>query len=193
MIVNIKTSNDAPTLIEFKNATEDHQQRVLLLGQALYKQFSSEFTNLTSELVTQFLSLHDHSKTSILPDGTNQIESLYQFYCINKSDLDENEKFKILSTINYINYLDSQKALEFFNSAHLISETGELTETANDLLLIERISDMVDRGENISSTKEFNRKLIPASKMLGSENHGNEKWASYAHFLEKNYSLITEK
>ncbi len=193
MIVNIKTSNDAPTLIEFKNATEDHQQRVLLLGQALYKQFSSEFTNLTSELVTQFLSLHDHSKTSILPDGTNQIESLYQFYGINKSDLDENEKFKILSTINYINYLDSQKALEFFNSAHLISETGELTETANDLLLIERISDMVDRGENISSTKEFNRKLIPASKMLGSENHGNEKWASYAHFLEKNYSLITEK
>jgi hypothetical protein len=193
MIVNIKTRNDALTLIEFKNATEDHQQRVLLLGQALYNEFSAEFTNLTYELVTQFLRLHDHSKTSILPDGTNQIESLYEFYGINKSDLAENEKFKILSTINYINYLDSQKALEFFNSVHLISETGELTETANDLLLIERISDMVDRGENISSTKEFNRKLIPASEILGSENHGNEKWASYAHFLEKNYSTITEK
>ncbi len=193
MISNLKTDTDNPTLIEFKNATEHHQQRVLRLGQALYTEFSVEFKDLTSELVTQFLSLHDHSKTSILPDGTNQIESLYQFYGVNKSDLAENEKFKILSTINYINYLDSQKALEFFNSTGLISDIGELTASANDLLLIERISDMVDRGENISSTKEFNRKLIPASEMLGSENHGNEKWASYAHFLEKNYSLITEK
>lgn len=176
------------TLTEFKIATEEHQQRVLQLGQALFQKFATDFSNLNLDLVTQFLNLHDHSKTSVLPDGTTQIEALYQFYGVNKSDLPENEKFKILSTINYINYLDSQKALEFFNSAHLISNTGELTEEAHHLLLIERISDMVDRGEHVSSTKEFNRKLLPASKILE-----NEKWAHYAHFLEKNYFEIILK
>ena len=189
MLNNLKTISDNPTLVEFKIATQEHQHRVLLLGQALYSEFDTEFKNLNSQLVTRFMSLHDYSKTSILPDGTNQIEALYQFYGINKSDLAENEKFKILSTINYINYLDSQKALEFFNTEHLISDVGDLSEAANDLLLIERISDMVDRGENATSTKEFNRKLLPASQILETE-----KWANYAHFLEKNYlNIIQEK
>ncbi len=187
MINNLKTTTENPTLIEFKAATEEHQLRVLALGQALFKQFSDDFKDLSEDLVTAFLNLHDHSKTSILPDGTNQIESLYEFYGVNKSDLADNEKFKILSTINYINYLDSQKALEFFNNNHLISVTGDLNDSANNLLLIERISDMVDRGESLSSTKEFNRKLVPASEMLH-----NEKGAHYAHFLEKNYSKIIQ-
>lgn len=186
MINTAKVDSPALTLIEFKNATEEHQKRVLQLGTALYNEFLSDFSGLNVDLVSRFLSLHDHSKTSILPDGTNQLESLYQFYGVNKSDLAENEKFKILSTINYINYLDSQKALEFFNTHQLISETGELTDSANNLLLIERISDMVDRGEHTFSTKEFNRKLVPASEILT-----NEKWAHYAHFLEKNYVSIT--
>lgn len=185
MLNNLKTNAAAPSLIEFKIATEEHQQRVLTLGQALYAEFTSEFSNLNPDLVTQFLTLHDHSKTSILPDGTNQIEVLYQFYGVNKSDLAETERFQILSTINYINYLDSQKALEFFNQVGLISDTGELSEAAHSLLLIERISDMVDRGEHILSTKEFNRKLTPASQILE-----NQKWIDYAEFLEKNYSKI---
>jgi hypothetical protein len=189
MINNLKTIQDQPTLAEFKLATEEHQKRVLTLGQALFENFRSDFSNeksvLTQKIVTQFLSLHDHSKTSILPDGTNQIEALYQFYGVNKSDLAENERFQILSTINYINYLDSQKALEFFNQSGLISDTGELNQDAHNLLLIERISDMVDRGEHILSTKEFNRKLTPASQILE-----NQKWIHYAEYLEKNYSQI---
>ncbi len=190
MLNNLKLNTDSQilTLNEFKCATEEHQKRVLTLGLALYNEFAKDFSQLSEKIVIEFLSLHDHSKTSILPDGTNQIESLYQFYGVNKSDLEENEKFKILSTINYINYLDSQKALEFFNTVNLISDTGELTIDANNLLLIERISDMVDRGESVSSTKEFNRKLLPASQILE-----NENWAAYAQYLEKNYTLITEK
>lgn len=199
MINNLKTIQDLPTLAEFKMATEDHQKRVLTLGQALFENFQSDFlgensdltakthSKLNLHLVTQFLSLHDHSKTSILPDGTNQIEALYQFYGVNKSDLAENERFQILSTINYINYLDSQKALEFFNQSGLISDTGELNQDAHNLLLIERISDMVDRGEHILSTKEFNRKLTPASQILE-----NQKWIHYAEYLEKNYSQIIQ-
>ncbi len=187
MIPDFKKNKDIPTLLEFKLATENHQRRVYILGEALYKNFATEFVGLNTEMVADFLRLHDYSKTTILPDGTNQIESLYQFYGVNKSDLAENDKFKILSTINYINYLDSQKALEFFSKSHLISEIGELTEMAHSLLLIERISDMVDRGEHASSTQEFNRKLIPASQMLE-----NEKWANYAQFLEKKYSEIID-
>jgi hypothetical protein len=190
MLNNLKlnTDSDTLTLNEFKCATEEHQKRVLTLGLALYNEFTKDFSHLTEKIVNDFLLLHDHSKTSILPDGTNQIESLYQFYGVNKSDLEENEKFKILSTINYINYLDSQKSLEFFNAQNLISDTGELTNSAHDLLLIERISDMVDRGENVSSTKEFNRKLLPASQILE-----NENWAAYAQYLEKNYTALTYK
>jgi len=177
------------SLSEFKSATEQHQLRVLYLGQNLFTHFSSDFSDLNIDIVTRFLNLHDDSKTSILPDGTTQIESLYQFYGINKSDLPENEKFKLLSTVNYINYLDSQKALVFFNTEGLISPTGEFTEAAHSLLLIERISDMVDRGQHESATKEFNRKLIPASAMLETK-----KWADYAHFLEKNYfEIISSK
>ncbi len=185
MIPDFKKTQTIPSLVEFKAATEDHQRRVYILGTVLYKEFYTDFANLNSDLVSNFLKLHDYSKTTILPDGTNQIESLYQFYGVNKSDLAENEKFKILSTINYINYLDSQKALEFFSHSQLISANGELTDSAHNLLLIERISDMVDRGEHESSVKEFNRKLVPASEMLE-----NEKWAHYARFLEKKYPEI---
>ena len=187
MINNLKSAQKLTSLTDFKVATIEHQKRVLTLGVALFGNFNTDFTNLNLNLVTQFLALHDHSKTSILPDGTNQIEVLYQFYGVNKSDLAESERFQILSTINYINYLDSQKALEFFNQSGLISDTGELSDAAQNLLLIERISDMVDRGEHVLSTKEFNRKLTPASQILE-----NQKWIIYAEYLEKNYSQIIE-
>jgi hypothetical protein len=187
MIPDFKAHKNIPSLLDFKAATEEHQNRVLILGKALYQNFSNHFVELNIDIVSNFLKLHDYSKTSILPDGTNQIESLYQFYGVNKSDLPEAEKFKILSTINYINYLDSQKALVFFSETKLISKDGELTDAAHNLMLIERIADMVDRGEHASSTQEFNRKMAPASEILE-----NEKWANYARYLEKNYAELIE-
>ena len=62
------------------------------------------------------------------------------------STLEENEKFQILKTINNINYLDTINAIQFFQNNELILASGQFSSSAENLLLIEKISDLVDRG-----------------------------------------------
>jgi len=173
------------TVEEFKQFTLTHQRRVLCLGRHLFQEYKKQFHSVNFDLVHEFLALHDQAKTAVNTDGTEQIELLYQFFGINKSELPENEKFKILSMINHINYVDAQKALQFFTLHNLIKDNGELAAAAQSLLLIEKISDLVDRGLCQIATIEFNRKLQPASEIV--EAHQ----AHYAKFLEENYLYIT--
>ena len=173
------------SLEEFKAFTVSHQKRVYQLGLVLFEQFSSHFSTIQYSQLNGFLKLHDYAKTEVLCDGSEQISLLYQFYGMNKTDLKDQDRFKFLSAINHINYLDSQYALQFFQSENLINSSGEFSATAHQLLLIERISDLVDRGENQMSAYEFNKKLQKASDIIE-----NKKWAEYAHFLESNYLQI---
>lgn len=186
-MIQIPRHNQKLSLNEFFQLTQDHQQRVHALGLELFKQFNNHFEGLTDSLVYDFLKLHDLAKTERLQDGTHYIENLYQFYGKNKSDLEENDKFNILKTINNINYWDTMNAVQFFHNNQLILENGQFSLAADHLLLIEKISDLVDRGEHILSEKEFNKKLQKASLYLS-----NKKWAEYAYFLEQNYLKIIE-
>lgn len=180
----ISADNHKMTVEEFKKFTQMHQRRVHNLGQYLFHEFKSQFNHVNFDLVSEFLALHDQAKTSTNTDGIQQIELLYQFFGVNKSELPENEKFQILSTINHINYLDAQKALQFFNEKNLIKSNGELSASAESLLLIEKISDMVDRGLCKTAATEFNRKLTPASQIL------TDAPSLYAKFLEDHYQQI---
>lgn len=184
-MINNSAHNKKISLAEFKHATLSHQKRVFQLGLVLFDQFTADFSNVQSHQVSGFLKIHDYAKTEILSDGTEQIGLLYQFYGMNKTDLQDQERFKFLSAINHINYLDSQYALQFFQSQQLINSSGEFSSAAHELLLIEKIADLVDRGENQMSSDEFNKKLKKASAIIE-----NEKWAHYAHFLENHYQQI---
>jgi hypothetical protein len=177
------------TLQDFRAATEQHQKRVLHLGHELFNYFRKDFMPLDSHTVEGFLRLHDQAKTDAAntSEGVSQLEVLYGFFGVDKTEVNENEKFKILSTINHINYLDAQTAQNYFRDHGLMNDSGEIAWAAQNLLMIERIADLVDRGEHHLAPQEFNRKLKKASEFIE-----HATWADYARHLETNYLRLVQ-
>lgn len=151
---------------DFQLHIQLHRRRVVLLGSYLAKQ---EFPEISAELAENFLLLHDTSKTL-----KQTITSLYAFY--GKNNLDADQLADLKKTITFLNSIDTAYADSFFDTYQLSSLERE------QLLLIEKIADLVDRSMDPVAEEEFGRKMKLASEFIQDANQN-----TLAKLLESKY------
>lgn len=171
------------TLEDFETHTILHIQRVQKLGLELYRSFSDDFTGVTEKLLSEFLSLHDCAKIKGVKQQNRALHELYPFYGANAESKDEFRKI-----VSKMNEEETAIQIDFFRASGLLEKkTGQTTFEAQQLLLIEKVADLVDRGMNEVSEEEFGRSMRLASELF--EEIQNQV---YARHLEVNYQEITE-
>lgn len=145
-----------------------HRTRVKRLAVLLYERFQNQFANVNPELVTEFIDLHDLSKVNDQYSLHNPISKRLAETFGKDQNLPEIQE-TIGAAVLELNDIDQGLAREFFQSKGLLAEDGTYSETAIELLRIERIADLVDRGFDRIAHIEFGRQLSRASEFLVNE------------------------
>lgn len=177
------------TYQEFRVHVQKHRERVRLLGIDLALRY---YPHLDTDLVSRYLSVHDISKLMTSEERLRELgyvgdrnpsERLFEFY--GQQDLPPEKIYEREKVINLINNIDHEYVERFFSGYE--KDKGRLGEDLKkELLEIERIADLVDRGMNPVSAEEFSRKMIKASDWVSTE-----KEREMAKYLELNYRNIT--
>lgn len=167
------------TLEDFHRHTELHIKRVQTLAAQLHRAYPEHFPDLDAQLVHEFMQLHDAAKISEFNNRPPMLESLFQHI--------QNDGANMLPIITELNARDFEKRYRWFIEKKLLTPNGLPTAEAQQLLTLENISDLVDRGMNEVSPEEFGREMRPASELLN-----DPKEARLAEFLERNYRAFTQ-
>lgn len=159
----------------FVNYTKFHISRVVLIGIEMKRVFHHHFENLEDEVVRNFLLLHDYSKIKMIDGNYENARLLFEnIFGKDVKSLSEIDREKASTIIDRINRDDRKIAIDFFEKHHLSNAQ------IKQLLQLENLADLIDRGMSPFSQFEFGRKLKPASMILKCE---IEK--SIAHYFEK--------
>ncbi|MBX3020650.1 MAG: hypothetical protein KF799_03145 [Bdellovibrionales bacterium] len=165
---------------DFQAAIVRHISRVEALGIALFEQFPAEFRGLNSVIISRYLKLHDSSKTE-----PKLLRQLYTYYGMSLDEQCPSEKAAMLAVIREHNAREREISQAFFAAEGLLDPQGHPLPAAKRLVLVERIADLVDRGQDPKVAEEFNRPMQPASQFLDKEKHRH-----MARYLEENYTHL---
>lgn len=172
---------EVSSLVDFEHHVAHHRQRVLQLGKFLA---DSYFPQVSGELLSSFLSLHDFSKTMIPSEVLERVgwlsssqpfENLYNYFGKATGPLETEVEFK--SLLQSLNEIDNLIAHDFF-SQKINLESSEISLICK----IERVADLVDRYMDPLATIEFGRPMQPASLYLD-----DLELVGFAKFLELHY------
>lgn len=147
----------------FRVAISHHRLCVQDLAQRLLKERGDAFSHLChlDGMVEEFLELHDSSKLS-----PQFFWSLLKYFGADIQKLSSQEKRKAQLLISEINERDGEVARMFFIEKNLIDENGNPNATAQSLLKLERICDVVERGLSPFSARELGKKIVKGSEFL---------------------------
>lgn len=156
---------------EFRVHTQLHIRRVEKIGLYIYKNHPEQFKNVDRDLAQKFLQKHDQGKVNYnlwKAQGEDPIiKQIYKYYNVPKQQITPQQFTEMKHSIQKLNDMDAKIAKAFFKEHKLIKPNGELSDSAQELLRLEHLADLVDRGKNIVSPEEFAKKaMIPASKMF---------------------------
>lgn len=157
------------SIVEFELHTKNHIKRAKILALEILSKRFQDFHLLDTIIVSEFMSLHDHSKV-------NKTEKFLKKYSLEKrktsisedlfsifgkwSQLDEAKKKWAASLRDELNNVDQQVAMDFFSENGYVLADGSLSATAQQLLRLEKIADILDtimdpvRAKEFGSTKE---------------------------------------
>lgn len=175
---------------DFKTHTKLHIKRVENIGIYMYKKHPEHFTHIDDDLARRFLQKHDQGKVNYKLWYQERkkpiIKKIYKFYNVPKEAISKAEFKKLKESVDSLNDMDTRVAHKFFKDNNLIKPNGELSESANELLELEHLADLVDRGKNIVSPEEFAKKaMIPASNWFKKPHE-----VTIAMDAEKHYTAI---
>lgn len=164
------------SLEEFRLHISLHRFRVHALGMFLYSKAPERFKDVEQGLLKEFLVLHDATKLE-----ESILRRLYQFY---------GKSFPTLSQIQKIEFLQLQSEFDRKNKYLIYSffDEHKIHPTAiSKYLLIEKVSDAVDRGLCKAAKEEFGRSLLMASEFF---EFTDPELAKLAMMMEENYNDI---
>jgi len=177
-----------------------------MLGMHLYEHYKEEFPSVKKKNLRSFLHFHDQAKIRYDPSflayyghsSRNKIiiERVFEFYGINIDQLIldnpiEGPKYKnkLFATIKDLNALDENVGKVILKKLNLFSNHGQLSTEAIEIMRIEKIVDLVDRGMSKISPEEFAKSnMIPASKYLK-----DPKDQKMARYLESQYDRLVSE
>ncbi len=165
---------------DFTIHTQLHIKRVERIGLYLFKKFPNEFKQLDQKIVHNFLKKHDQGKVnvSLWKDKGKKpiIDKIYKYYNVPKESISPKELALLGKAVDDLNAMDTMVAYQFFRDNKLYTATGEISPKAHQLLRLEKLADIIDRGKNMVSPEEFAKKaMIPASKWF--KNHKEQLMA----------------
>lgn len=150
----------------FLTHTESHIERVKRLGIELYRRYPVAFSHVDEKTLTQYLSLHDRSKTLGAFSKNSIASRLYRYYGKDLKVMSAADQQEFQKLIDALNESDAQVSKEFFGRHRLLNAEGEFTSGALEMMKIEKIADMVDRAQSPVSIEEFGKQMTPASEWL---------------------------
>ncbi len=171
---------------EFFEHSRLHKERVKVLGMELFRTHPELFKGLTPTQLRIALEAHDRAKVSAVALGLRGrplYEELYQSYGKKAPD-------DLVSKLNQVDEKYMQQAL-----AHAgLNDSPQMTAAERarrkvlreQIKVIERIADLVDRGKSPVTAEEFGRPIQAASSYLK-----NSQEVRLARELERNYSRLT--
>jgi hypothetical protein len=168
----LRNPNGSLTVDQYRLHMQVHRKRVKHLGMILYNTFFSDCPDLSPDLVSEFLELHDVSKVDdSLSPGNPIALRLAQTFGKDQSLPEVQEAISL--AVADLNMIDQEVALNFFREKGLLvesvdtsSDSYHLSIGAKKLLQIENIADLVDRGFDKIAHIEFGRVLARASEFL---------------------------
>lgn len=182
------------TIEDFKYHTAHHIQNVMTLGLYLFNSFShSFFSDLTAEEVIDYLALHDLSKRMTARElaefgysnEKSLAERLFEFYGKDKNSLPEKQRQKLEEIIQELNRIDRLITQKYLFSKGYI-KNGKVSAKGLKLLMIEKISDLVERTKNPVSIEEFGKIMKSPTEYTG-----DTRYRRLVRVLMDNYGLIT--
>ncbi|MBT3236559.1 MAG: hypothetical protein HN353_11450 [Bdellovibrionales bacterium] len=143
-------------------------------------------------LLSQMLTLHDQSKLNISANfltehNIGQRPIIYDLYDIyGKNQLSEKDKKLVGKTVNKLNRVDQEVMDNFISQAR---KQHKLTAWEENLLHdIEKMSDLVERGQNPVTVEEMGRPVSPGSDFVKGRMPEDQRQVMIQ--LEKRYSQI---
>ena len=143
------------TVSDFRQYTELHRARVHLLAREALRREPQRFATVTPELLDRYIALHDRNK--LTPEF---LEPLFGLYGRNVAQMSESEAAQARGLIDRFNAADAEEVRGFFE------KHPEARLAQEQLQLLEKIADFVDRGSSPLSPEEFGRPMLPASRFF---------------------------
>lgn len=171
---------------DFYEHTRLHIERVQVLGSELLRSYPELFSGLTPEQVRYSLAMHDRAKLSPMALSSNGRPFYLELY----------EKYRDKPDMKIIHELNA-KDEKWMNDAYRLvglddnpsmsqQERARRSVLREKLKRIERIADLVDRGQSPVATEEFGRPMKAASLYFD-----NEQDRRIARELEGRYKKLT--
>lgn len=160
--------------VDFRAHLESHIQRVKVLALAAQASYPQAFSQVRRQDLDSFLDLHDAAK---LETGTffQLVKSFGQPLPMG-SDL-----------VNFLNQEDWRIRYKYFEKHGFIYADGQLSTEAQEMLRLERLADLTDRGLDPVASREFGRPMLPASEFMTSPEN-----QMMARDLERRYWDLTD-
>ncbi len=175
---------------------ESHIARVQALGNYLYQNHQKDFPLIDIKILKAFLGLHDQSKINMstkflhthqIDKNSVIIEKLYSVYALPYEQLSPQQQGQMEHIIQSLNRVDANVRQEFFQKHGLLLPDGSVSDAGKQYQFIEKIADVVDRGEAAVSVEEFHGRMTKASVFL--RDFEEQK---FTKILEKKYAEITK-
>ncbi|MBL6990889.1 MAG: hypothetical protein ISR65_13980 [Bacteriovoracaceae bacterium] len=159
--------------IEYRLYNFTHILRAARVGLMIRNQFD-QFADVNYRILEEFLLLHDQSKINKSPNfsqryslamGDESISSkLFQNYGVDFSGIPTAWQDETKNLVGELNAVDKAVAVDFFRQKGLLGpkENIEDNPLVRKYLLIEKIADLVDRGQSPITPEEFGRPMLPA-------------------------------
>lgn len=186
------------SLDDFKTHMHAHVARVKILGVRLFETHPELFEGVKLEDLRRFLSLHDASKVNMNPhflatyvtaeEPNRIIEELYRYYGVDLSATEGPLREEMGRLVKRLNDIDAGVQRKFFAKRGMLTPEGKPNSLAQKYLRIEKLADMVDRGENPVSEEEFRKVMRRASDFLY-----DAEDRRLARELERDYVSLTKE
>lgn len=196
--VQKKERNFVKNHSDFEFHTRVHIMNTAILGMSLYHKYKNEyFFDVPEALLQEKLNLHDQEKLAPLSElmqmgyigEKNLSEQLYAFYGYNKDDLNDVEKLQFLEIIGDLYRFWRIYEMAFHIKYNLLNPDRSLNAIAVKIATIEKLADIVERGESLVSPEEFGKtEMIRGSHFLKDLTPAETEMIIY---LEKEYFNIT--
>jgi hypothetical protein len=179
---------------EFRFRTQNHIDRLVVLGEALQEQFPEDFGHLKPEIVKEYLSkYHDAPKIMSLMELRNHgyrgarsvSEVLASFFGVNRrlNTLTSSDREILNATIDELNSIEGRLKRTFFQANRL--SPAEI----RSLMLLERVVDLTDTGIARWMELGVSREEALASTYV-SQTQGQEHVLRLILWLEGHYDMV---
>lgn len=160
--------------VDYRAHLESHIQRVKVLALAAQASYPQAFSHVRRQDLDAFLDLHDAAKL--------KTSTFFQLVKSFGHPLPAGSEL-----VNFLNQEDWRIRYTYFEKHGLVYADGQLSIEAQEMLGLERLADLTDRGMDPVANREFGRLMLPASEFMSSvENQ------MMARDLEKRYWDLTD-